>query len=92
MLEFICVLGLEHNCILIFRTSNPPKLLQFYRNKVIIEEWTKAHLPLKFLKIRLMEGDGDEDERREQKRWIYKTGILNVRRSKLKNNLKVSIQ
>ena len=25
---------------------------------------------------------GDEEEHREQKRWIYKTGILNVRRSK----------
>ena len=82
MLEFICVLGLKHNCILICRTSNPPKLLHSYRTKIIITEWTKAHPPLKFLKIRLMEGDGDEDARREQKRWIYKTGILNVRRSK----------
>lgn len=82
MLEFICVLGLEHNCILICRTSNPPKLLQSYRNKVIITEWTKVHPPLKFLKIRLIEGDGDEDELREQKIWIYETGILNVRRSK----------
>jgi len=82
MLEFICVLALEHNCILICRSSNPPKLLQSYRNKVHITEWIKAHPPIRFLKIRLVKGDADMDEFRELKWWMYKNGVLNVKRSK----------